>query len=239
MTNVKQTKARAMKMAEKAAAIMEVHFPGFPEEWVWRRKRNHGYSTVPRTLPIAMQALNEIKGHPAGHTLFCLWARSPDHPFLIIENQATFAAEAGFTGARAVDTWRRRMKILNKYDFITTKKGSSGEFHYVLLLNPNVAVEKLHRLKLLTDDLYSRFLERLADIGGSNDIAEIREFWALQEAAAKEKAEAEAAAKAKAEAKGAPKPVKPPELPKAARKKTDPAAAPVSILDEVQTQPGG
>lgn len=240
MTNVKQTKARAMKMAEKAAAIMEVHFPGFPEEWVWRRNRNHGYSTVPRTLPIAMQALNQIKGHPAGHTLFCLWARSPDHPFLIIENQASFAAEAGFTGARAVDTWRRRMKILKKYDFIITKKGSSGEFHYVLLLNPNVAVEKLHRLKLLTDDLYSRFLERLADIGGSNDIAEIRAFWALEEAALKEKADAEEAAKkAKAEAEGAPKPtpVKPPKLPKAARKK--PTAAPASVLDELQSQPGG
>ncbi|MGY2163854.1 hypothetical protein HX799_13185 [Pseudomonas tolaasii] len=237
MTNVKQTKVRAMKMAEKAAAIMEVHFAGFPEVWLWRRKKNHGYSTIPRTLPIAMQALNEIKGHPAGHTLFCLWARSPDHPFLIIENQATFAAEAGFTGARTVDTWRRRMKILKKYDFIATKKGSSGEFHYVLLLNPNVAVEKLRRLNLVTDDLYSRFLERLADIGGSNDITEINEFW---EAAAKEKAGAEeAAAKAKAEAEGVPKPtpVKPPKLPKAARKK--PSIAPASVLDELQSQPGG
>lgn len=224
MTNVKQTKARAMKMAEKAAAIMDVHFPGFPEEWVWRRKRNHGYST----LPIAMQALNEIKGHPAGRTLFCHWARSPDHPFLIVENQDAFAAEAGFTGARAVDTWRRRMKILKKYDFITTKKGLSGEFHYVLLLHPNVVVEKLHSLNLLTDDLYSRFLERLADIGGSNDIAEIRAFWALQEVVANEKADAEEAdAKAKTEAEGAIKP-KPP---KAARKK--PSVAPASALDEM------
>ncbi|WP_409498280.1 hypothetical protein [Pseudomonas fragi] len=237
MTNVKQTKARAMKMAEKAASIMNVHFAGFPEVWLWRRNKNHGYSTVPRTLPIAMQALNEIKGHPAGHTLFCLWARSPDHPFLIIENQATFAAEAGFTGARAVDTWRRRMKILKKYDFIITKKGSSGEFHYVLLLNPNVAVEKLHDLNLLTNDLYSRFLERLADIGGSKDIDEIREFWALQEAAAKEKADAEeAAAKAIVEAEGAPKP-KAPKPPKIARKK--PTARPASVLDELQSQPGG
>lgn len=223
MTNVKQSKARAMKMSEKAAAIMEVHFPGFPEAWLWRRKKNHGYSTIPRTLPIAMQALNEIKGHPAGHPLFCLWARSPDHPFLIIENQATFAAEAGFTGARAVDTWRRRMKVLKKYDFIATKKGSSGEFHYVLLLNPNAAVEKLRRLNLVTDDLYSRFLERLADIGGSNDIAEIKEFWDLQDAAAKEKAEAEATAKAKAEAEGAPQP----KAPKPPRKKAG-AAKPES-----------
>lgn len=240
MANLKQAKARAMKMAEKAATIMALHFPGFPQEWIWQRDRNHGYSTIPRTLPIAMQALNEIKGHPAGHTLFCLWARSPDHPFLIIENQATFAGEAGFTGARAVDTWRRRMKVLLKHNFIAAQKGTSGEFHYVLLLNPNAAVEKMKVEGLVSDLVYSRFLERLADIGAIRDVEEIRTYWDLQKAAAKEKADAEEAAKkAKAEAEGAPKatPVKPPKLPKAARKK--PAAAPVSVLDELQSQPGG
>lgn len=226
MTNVKQTKARAMKMAEKAAAIMEVHFSGFPEAWIWRRNRNHGYSTIPRTLPIAMQALNEIKGHPAGHTLFCLWARSPDHPFLIIENQATFAGEAGFTGARAVDTWRRRMKVLKKHNFIETKKGTSGEFHYVLLLNPNVAVEKMKMENFVSDLVYSRFLERLADIGGSNDIKEIREYWDLQQATAEEKAKAEAGKAEKTK-------------PKAKTIKKKPASITVSILDEAQSVAGG
>ncbi len=44
------------------------------------------------------------KGQPADHVLFCLWARSPDHPLLTIENPITFAAEADFSGGRAVDT---------------------------------------------------------------------------------------------------------------------------------------
>lgn len=200
MTNVKQTKARSMKMAEKAAAVMDVQFPGFPQEWLWVRKVNHGYSTIPRTLPIAMQALNEVKGHPAGHTLICLWARAPDHPLVIIENQATFAGEAGFTGARMVDTWRRRMKILKKYDFIHTKKGTSGEFHYVLLLNPNVTIEKMWAANLISDDLYARFIERLADIGGSNDLARIREYWERQRVAEEEKVKADAEAKKSADA---------------------------------------
>ncbi|WP_116827504.1 hypothetical protein [Pseudomonas syringae] len=200
MMNVKQSKARSMKMAEKAAAVMDVQFPNFPEAWLWIRKVNHGYSTIPRTLPIAMQALNEIKGHPAGHTLMCLWARAPDHPLVVIESQATFAGEAGFTGARMVDTWRRRMKILKKYDFIYTKKGTSGEFHYVLLLNPNAAIEKMWTQNLISDDLYARFIERMADIGGSNDLVRIREYWEQQRIAEEEKAKAEAEAKKTADA---------------------------------------
>ncbi|OLS59223.1 hypothetical protein [Pseudomonas putida] len=193
MSNVKQSKAVAMKRAERAQAVMDLHYPNYAPEWLWIRGKNHGFSTVPRTLPIAMQALNELPGHPAGHTLFCLWARSPDHPLVIIESQATFAGEAGFTGTRAVDTWRRRMKILKENCFIDTKKGTSGEFHYVLLLNPNVALELMHRRGLVSTDVYSRFTERLSEIGGYGDVTGIRDFWDRELAA---KAAAEEAAKA-------------------------------------------
>lgn len=195
MANVKQSKAVAMKMAERAQTVMDLHYPGYPAEWLWIRGKNHGFSTVPRTLPIAMQALNELPGHPAGHTLFCLWARSPDHPLVIIESQATFAGEAGFTGTRAVDTWRRRMKILKEHAFIDTRKGTSGEFHYVLLLNPNVALERMNDSGHLSGNVYSRFTERLSEIGGYGDVKAIREYWKL-EREAKALAEAKAAEEA-------------------------------------------
>lgn len=185
MLNIKQAKAKRMGMAERAQQIMELHFPGFPAQWLWRRSSNHGFSTIPRTLPIAMQAIDDqSKGHPAGHTLFCLWARSPDHPVVTIENPATFAGEAGFSGERAVDTWRRRMKKLRELNFIATKEGTSGEFHYVLLLNPNVAIKWMHGHKLIQDGLYGRFLERAADIGAYSDIEAIQLLWNEQAKAA-------------------------------------------------------
>lgn len=175
MANGKQSKARRMKMAERAAAQMDLHFPVIPEVWLWHRSRNDGYSTIPRTLPIAMQAIdNETKGQPAGHTLFCLWARSPDHPLITVENPATFAGEAGFTGVRAVDTWRRRMKALQKLGFIDTKPGTSGDFHYVLLLNPNAAVEKLHWDGCIQQGLYARFIDRVAEVGAMGEIDALR-----------------------------------------------------------------
>jgi hypothetical protein len=109
--------------------------------------------------------------------------RAPDHPLVSIENPAIFASEAGFDGERAVDTWRRRMKKLAELNFILPKRGPSGDFHYVLLLNPNVAMELMRRKGLVRDGVYSRFLDRLAEVGGYGELESIREFWAQQEAA--------------------------------------------------------
>jgi hypothetical protein len=185
MANGKQATAKRMKMAERAQQQMDVHFPNMPKEWVWRRQTNDGYITVPRTLPIVMQAIDaQSKGKPAGHTLFCLWARSPDHPVITIENPATFAGEAGFIGERAVDTWRRRMKRLKELHFIQTKPGASGDFHYVLLMNPNAILEWMRSQKLVQDGIYSRFVDRAVEVGAFGEIEAIRTFLATQQAAA-------------------------------------------------------
>lgn len=179
MANGRQAVARKSKMAERARHQQESLFPGYPLEWLWHRKTNDGYCSLPRTLPIAMQIIDSVsKGQPAGHTLFCLWARSPDQPLISIESPATFAAEAGFQGERAVDTWRRRMKTLKEHAFIDARKGPSGDFHYVLLLNPNVAVERMKSWNQVQDTLYTRFVDRLLDIGAYGDIEAIRQYWA-------------------------------------------------------------
>lgn len=179
MTNVKQAQARRLKMAERAQQQLDLHFPGWPEIWVWNRKRDAGFISVPRILPIAMQAIDNYapKGSPAGHTLFCLWARSPDHVMVTIPHPATMAAESGFHGLRAVDTWRKRMKVLRDLGFIVPKKGPSGEFHYVLLMNPIAFVERMYQGGHVQVELYSRFLERLADMGALNQLEAFRAEW--------------------------------------------------------------
>lgn len=184
MANQKQGTVKRLKMSERAQQQLDLHFPGIDARVLWRRKTNDGYTTLPRTMPIVMQAIDaQTKGQPAGHTLFCLWARSPDHPFVTIENPATFASEAGFEGERAVDTWRRRMKQLHELNFIAPKKGPSGDFHYVLLLNPNTAVEWMRTRGLVQDGLYARFIDRVNDVGAQGDIDAIRAYWQEQVAA--------------------------------------------------------
>lgn len=187
-------------MAERAQKQMEVHFPNIPAPWLWHRKTNDGWITIPRILPVVMQAIDaQSKGQPAGHTLFCLWARSPDNPVITIENPSTFAAEAGFIGERAVDTWRRRMKRLRELNFIQTKHGPSGDFHYVLLANPGGSMEWMRASGLMQDVIYSRFIDRMIEVGAFGDIEAIRGYWA-------EQAKVAEAAKAAATAASAPLP---------------------------------
>ncbi|TKC91718.1 hypothetical protein FAZ69_04560 [Trinickia terrae] len=184
MLTPKQSTTKRLKMAERAQQLMDVHFPGMSPAYLWHRKKNDGYISIPRTLPIVMQAIDMLsKGQPAGHTLFCLWARSPDHPVVTIENPSTFASEAGFTGERAVDTWRRRMKTLEELWFIRAKPGPSGDFHYVLLTNPNAVVEYLRSTGRIQDGLYGRFVDRAAEIGAHSEIVAAREAMAAQAAA--------------------------------------------------------
>lgn len=177
MATQKQTRRRRLNMTERAEEQMKIQFPDYPEELLWRRSRNHGFATIPRSLPLAMQAIDaQSKGQPAGHVLLCLWIRAPDHPLLTIDAPAAFATEAGFEGERAVDTWRRRMRTLRDLGFIETKEGSTGDFHYVLLLNPNIGIEKLKRAGKAQTSFYGRFRDRLIDIGAERDITDYDDY---------------------------------------------------------------
>lgn len=192
MANGRQAQTKRLNMAERAQQQMDLHFPGLDRRLMWNRRSNDGFCTIPRTMPIVMQAVDQAsKGTPPGHVLFSLWARAPDHPLLMIDNQVIFAAEAGFSGLRAVDTWRKRMKKLRDLQMIATKKGASGDFHYVVLLNPNTGIEAMHSndKDSLSDDLYGRFIDRMAEIGAYGEIEGIHELWAEQRAVAAKNAE--------------------------------------------------
>lgn len=203
MATQKQSRRRRLNMTERAEEQMKIQFPDYSEELLWKRSRNHGYSTIPRTLPLAMQAIDaQSKGQPAGHVLLCLWIRAPDHPLLTIDAPAAFATEAGFEGERAVDTWRRRMRTLRDLGFIEAKEGSSGAFHYVLLLNPNLGIEKLHRQNKTQTAFYGRFRDRLIDIGAERDIKDYDEYLEAQKEMKAEAAKAAVKKTAKAAGEG-------------------------------------
>lgn len=184
MANGKQASTKRLKMAERAEKQREVLFPEVQQVWLWHRKKNDGFITIPRTLPIVMEVIDSLsKSQPAGHTYFGVWCRSPDHSVVTIENPAIFASEAGFKGERAVDTWRRRMKTLRDLRFILTKEGPAGDFHYVLLLNPNMVIEHLKAEGKVQDGLYAKFLDRTLEIGSYGEIEGLRDAWAAQAAA--------------------------------------------------------
>lgn len=155
---------RVSKGRERAQQMRLVQWAHVDDVELWNRARCHGFTTIPRTLPLTMNVIDSLsKNQPAGRTYAGLWCRTYDESLVIIENPMSLAFEAGFTGERAVTTWRQRMATLKDLGFIDARPGSSGDFHYVLLFNPH---RVLWRLKdRIQEQLFMQILDRAADIG--------------------------------------------------------------------------
>jgi hypothetical protein len=152
---------RISKGKQRAQQIRADLWPDIGEDMLWNRKEHDGYTTIPRTLPVIMNIIDSLsKNQPAGRTYFGLWARTYDESVLIIENPMSLAAEAGFSGERAVTTWKQRMKALKDMGFVGAEAGSTGEFHYVLIFNPHKVVWQIEGIpKQLMLQLRDRAIE--------------------------------------------------------------------------------
>ncbi len=135
------TAKKISKGQEKAQAMRDACWPDLDDAKLWNRKKVSGFTTIPRTMPVIMNIIDTLtKNKPAGSTYFVLWCRTFDQAFLVIDNPLTLASEAGFTGERALSTWKDRMRSLVELGFIDAKEGPAGTFHYVLLFNPHKVV---------------------------------------------------------------------------------------------------
>jgi hypothetical protein len=142
-------------------------WPKLNENVVWNWKESDGFATIPRTLPYFYKIMDDLsKSKPVSSTYFALWSRLWDPSGLIkINNSLMLALESGFSGQRAVTTWRSRMKILEKLGFIKTKPLGLEPYGYVLLVNPYYVVKKLHDSNKYTDEgWYNALWERAEEI---------------------------------------------------------------------------
>jgi hypothetical protein len=158
---------RISKGKERALQMRFENWPDVPDAHLWNRARCHGYTTVPRTVAMVMNIIDSLsKNQPAGRTYFGLWCRTYDESVVIIENPLSLAFEAGFSGERAVTTWRQRMQSLLDLGFIDAKPGSSGDFHFVLLYNPHWVVWKLKTR--IQPQAFMQLADRAVDIGAAD-----------------------------------------------------------------------
>ena len=96
---------RISKALEKAKALRDSIWPELDEDTLWNRKAATGFTTIPRTLPLIMNIIDDqTKNKPSGSAYFVLWCRTFDHSLLVIDNPMTLAVEAGFSGERALST---------------------------------------------------------------------------------------------------------------------------------------
>jgi len=171
--NVKQKKARHSKMQAKTLKLRGEFWSEITEEDLWHRKRQDGWITIPRTMPIIINIIDALtKNASAGNTYFTLWCRSFDEQVIEIGNPADLASESGFSGERAVYTWRQRMKSLKSMGFIDSYTGSH-DYQFVLLFNPHKVIKK--KKGEIPANLYSQLFSRALDIGARDMTEEDKE----------------------------------------------------------------
>lgn len=142
--NLKQTMVRASKMDARVLAMRAELWPDVPEEHFWDRKNAGGFTTMPRTMAYIMNIIDMLtKGQPAGRTYLTIWCRLNMPGIVALASEKQMAFEAGFTGERAVDTWRKRMKHLKRLGFIDFKPVTDHEFQWVLVFNPHHVILRL------------------------------------------------------------------------------------------------
>jgi hypothetical protein len=159
------------KIAQKQLALRNRLWPGLQEGLLWHRRLSHGFTNIPRTMPLMMSIMDDLsKGKPVSAAYLDLWCRAFDESFVVLSRSREMAFHAGFDGQRGERTWRERIKILAELSFISLKEGPSGPMSYALIHNPYLVIKWHHAQKTpgLVEAKYSALLERALEIGAAD-----------------------------------------------------------------------
>jgi hypothetical protein len=112
---------------------------------LWHRKRNDGFITIPRTMPLIISIIDDLtKGGPAGMTYFELWCRSFDEMYVSLSKSKEMAFCSGFIGQRAERTWAEKIRKLAELGFIKIQSGQAGLLSHALIMNPYLVIKRMH-----------------------------------------------------------------------------------------------
>lgn len=165
---IKNKRAVARKRQHSEAIRTEL-WPDLNEQLVWNRKTHVGFTSLPRAYPLVATIMDALsgRGKPVSPTFLEMWCRTDDLGFLFLSKQQDMAFASGFSGQRAVFTWRERVRRLEALRFISTKPGPSGDLSYAQIYNPYLIV-KSHRESGTPDfpeGRYFALVERMQEIG--------------------------------------------------------------------------
>jgi hypothetical protein len=162
-------------IAEKQLVQRELLWPG-AEPWLWHRKANKGFATIPKTMPLILQIMDDLSnGKPLSPTYLGLWCQTWDNSMVSVSKHQEMAHAAGFTGQRAVYTWGGRMQLLHHLQFINIKPGKSGPISHAIIWNPHLVIRWHHAQKTpgLVEANFNALLDRALEIGAKDMLGEI------------------------------------------------------------------
>ena len=124
------TTREASAITKKQLGLRDLHWPG-KEAWLWNRKAQKGFATIPKTMPLILKIMDEItKGAPISSTYLTLWCHTWDNSFVVLNKHGDMANASGFGGQRGEHTWATRMKKLQELEFIDIKAGTGLLFSW-------------------------------------------------------------------------------------------------------------
>jgi len=161
------TPKRKAKLALKRESLRDHLWPD-SKDLFWSRKANDGWTTIPRVVPLLLHLIKVLshKGNPA-NVYLDLWARVFDEGIVTIKDENDCAYSAGYSGTRAVRTWREHMLRLQELGFIRIAPEGNREIAHVLLLNPLLVCSHLKAKAGSTIPLewWTAFVRRAQEIG--------------------------------------------------------------------------
>lgn len=164
-TILKATKksAKSKHFEKKLLATRDSLWPDAAHH-VWSRKTYDGFTSIPRILPLMFHLLADIheKKNPY-RVYFELWSRANDLGFIEVRDEEELAYASGYTGQRAIRTWREHIDLLEDYGFIETKPKGNRRCAYILLINPYLIAAKLNSEGKVGENWWIAFADRCAN----------------------------------------------------------------------------
>ena len=161
---------KAQKILERQITLRGKLWPGVETRQLWYRKERDGFATMPRPMPLIMHCMDHLseKGFPVSQVYLDLWCRTLDEGFLQLNRPEEMAFHSGFSGQRAVRTWKDRMKRLNELGFIGIIPGPLGEMSFAILYNPFHVLKRAYIAGKLPEAYWQSLVVRANEVGATD-----------------------------------------------------------------------
>lgn len=167
---------RANAILKRQLEVRGRLWPNVSTEMTWYRIDRTGFVTMPRSMPLIMRIMDYMagKGSPVSAVYLDIWCRTFDEGFLQITKAEEMATYSGFTGQRAVRTWRERLAKLADLNFIDIKYGITKDVMFALILNPYHVIAKAYVAGKVPVEMWNALIVRSGEIGADdlNDVDE-------------------------------------------------------------------
>jgi len=135
---------------------------------IWQGPKETGYWCAPRTLPLLLHLANDkrIVGKVDCSFVYIeILSRDFGQGIVEIKDPDEHAYCSGYTGNRALRSWRERMIALSNAGFIEVKPKGNRSLGYVLVIHPRLVVEALRAQKKVDDTWWNLMQDQLRKAG--------------------------------------------------------------------------